>query len=30
MSLWRPSTMEEWQLEDITTKGLLPPKVVVN
>jgi hypothetical protein len=28
MSLWRPSTVEESQLKDFTTKGLLQPKAV--
>jgi hypothetical protein len=30
MSHWRPSTVEESQLEHLTTKGLLPPKAVVH
>ncbi|RLM64396.1 hypothetical protein C2845_PM16G03720 [Panicum miliaceum] len=30
MSNWRPSIMEEAQLEDFVAKGLLPPRVVVH
>jgi hypothetical protein len=30
MSYWRPSTVEESQLEDLAVKGLVPPKVVAH
>ncbi|RLM92075.1 hypothetical protein C2845_PM08G14020 [Panicum miliaceum] len=30
MSYWRPSTVEESQLEDLAAKGLLPPKAVAH
>lgn len=30
MSLWRPLTVEESQLEDFTVKGWLPPRVLVH
>jgi hypothetical protein len=30
MSYWRPSTVEDSQLEDLATKGLLPMKAVAH
>jgi hypothetical protein len=30
MSYWRPSIVEESQLENLTVKGLLPPKAMAD